>query len=279
VHLLWSQKIAAPLRGLAPAREPGWLLAWDADHSLHLFNRAGERQARARAPAPLAAACCADDGTSFAAAGADGRVWLLAPDLTPRWERPAPPRCTAVALDPFGRYLAAADAGGLNFFERDGRLRWRVETPRALEHLAFVPERPALAAAADFGLTACYDLTGRCLWRDGLVAHVGSLAVSGDGATLALACFSDGLYRYALDGPNRWQDADVGPCRLAALSYDGDVTLTAGLDHRLRLHAAGKASRAELELEGAPAAVALGPLGDYAVVALAEGKILGLATT
>ena len=52
MQVLWSRKIAAPPRGLALARERGWLLVWDAEHGLHLFNRSGEPQARVQTPTP-----------------------------------------------------------------------------------------------------------------------------------------------------------------------------------------------------------------------------------
>src|ERR1700730_17025387 len=99
---------------------------------------------------------------------------MLAPDLTPRWERTAPQRGTAVALDPFGRFLAAADGGGgLTLFDAKGRPRWRAANTLPSQHIAFIPERPALAVAADFGLVACYDIAGDLLWRDAPMAHTG----------------------------------------------------------------------------------------------------------
>ncbi len=276
---LWSRNVAAPPRGLSLARERGCLLVWDADHGLHLFNRAGEPQAHVRTADAVSNACCADDGETFAAVGAGGQVRLLAPDLTPRWERAAPPRGTAVALDPFGQYLAAADGdGGLSLFDRNGSRLWRVANARPLRHLAFIPERPALAAAADFGLTACFDLSGNVLWRDGPMAHVGSLAVSGDGATVALACFSDGLCCYSLEGPIRRCLDGAGPCRLAAASYDGDAFLTADLGQRLHLWDAAGRERGDWALEAVPTGLALGATGDDAVAALADGRILAWRT-
>jgi WD40 repeat protein len=282
VQLLWSRKIAAPPRGLALARERGWLLVWDADRGLHLFNRSGTLQAHAQTPAPLVHACCADDGESYAAVGAGGQVWLLAPDLTPRWERTISRRGTAVALDPFGQYLAAADGdGGLSLWDCRGQSRWRVSHPRPMHHLAFVPERPALAASADFGLATCLDLSGNSLWRDGPVAHVGSLTVSGDGAVIALACFSDGLQCYSLAGTKRPCSVNAGACRLAAVSYDGNAFLTDDLSgagatlSQLHLWDAG-GSHGTNALESAPVGLALGATGEEAAVALADGHVLAL---
>src|SRR5207248_6874266 len=119
-------------------------------------------------------------------------VWLLAPDLAPRWERAVPRRAVACALSPLGDYLAVSDGGGaLHVFDRLGRPAWHAANPRPLRYLCFVAERAALVGAADFGLVACFGEGGRGLWRDSPVAHVGSLAASGDGGTLVLACFTE----------------------------------------------------------------------------------------
>jgi hypothetical protein len=277
VRVLWSRPLASPPRGISLARERGRLLAWDAEHTLYLFNRAGELEARRPAAAALAGACAADDGDSFAAVGQDGRAWLLAPDLTPRWERSVPRRAVACALSALGDYLAVSDGGGaLHVFDRLGRSAWRAANPRPLRYLAFVAERPALVGSADFGLVACFDASGRGLWRDGLVAHVGSLAASGDGETIVLACFTEGLCRYGLERPRPERLPQAAPCRLAAVSYAGDLLLTAGMEERLYLRQRDGAVRDELALDGAPADLALGPLGEYAAVALTDGRLLGL---
>src|SRR5262249_7646399 len=102
----WTHALSARPRGLALARERGWLLAWDDNNWLYLLNHAGQRQAQVRQAASLAAACCADDGSAVGAAGAGGEIWWLAPDLTTRWERALAVPALAVATDPFGHYLA-----------------------------------------------------------------------------------------------------------------------------------------------------------------------------
>ena len=110
-HTAWTHALANPARGLALAREKGWVLAWDNQDWLYLLNQAGERQAQMHAPGKLVAAACADDGSAYVAVGARGEIWWLAPDLHSRWERSVPHPVTALALDPFGQYLAVADAG------------------------------------------------------------------------------------------------------------------------------------------------------------------------
>jgi hypothetical protein len=275
---LWSQTVSAPLRGLCLARERDGVLARDGQDGLILFNHAGIIQAQRPSPIPIAAICCADDGSAYAVGGSlsPGVCWLE-PDLSPRWQRPLPQRATAIALEPLGQYVAAADAScTLHLFDRGGHSIWQATTPRPLSHLAFVPEKPMLVGAADFGLVVCFGSAGECLWRDGLVAHVGSLAVSGDGECILLACFSDGLYRYKSAGaPPQRIPLDTA-CPIAALSYSGDCLFTADRDNRVCLRGSDGSLRDQLRLESPPQALALGALGEYGIVGLTDGAILRL---
>lgn len=275
MRLAWSQTIAAPLRGLSLARERETILAWDGQDGLILFDRAGKIQAQRPGPTPIAAACCTEDGSVYAVAGSESpMLFWLAPDLAPRWQRPLQQRATALAVEPLGRCVAVADAGGsLHVLNARGRTLWRATTLRPLHYLAFVPEKPVLVGAADFGLVVCFGASGDCLWRDGLVAHVGSLAVTGDGSSVMLACFSDGLVHYNTSGPEQQRIPLESPCPLAALSYDGDSLLTTDRQNHLGLRDGKGVIRDHLNIDAPVVAVSMGALGDYAVVGLANGII------
>jgi hypothetical protein len=260
------------------AREREAILARDGQDGLILFNHAGVIQAQRPSPIPVAAVCCADDGSAYAVGGSltPGVCWLE-PDLSPRWQRPLPQRVTAMALEPLGRYVAVSDAGcTLYLLDRRGHTAWQATTPRPLAHLAFVPEKPLLVGAADFGLVVCFGAAGECVWRDGLVAHVGSLAVSGDGEWVLLACFSDGLYGYGSAGAPPQRIPLETACHLAALSFAGDCLLTGDRDNRVRLRGSDGTLRDQITLESPLQALALGALGEYGVVGLADGMIVRL---
>jgi hypothetical protein len=278
IRPLWALNLGTRPRSLSLARETQGLLVRDENHWLYLLDRAGGRQAQRKMPTALAAACAADDGSAYAAAGARGEVWWLAPDLTTRWETALDQPAVAAALDPFGQYLAVADARSqLHCYDRQGRSILRVPTTRPLHHLAFVPAAPFLLGAADYGLVTCFDLTGRCHWRDGLVAHIGSLAVSGEGDMVLLACFTEGLQRYTAGGANKGRLPVTDPCRLAAVSYDGGRILVAGLSERLDLLDRAGRSMAQGTLELPPVGLALSPQGEAGAAALADGRVVGLA--
>jgi hypothetical protein len=265
-----------PVRGLALAREPGRVLAWDERDWLYLLNAAGERQGQVQRPG-LTAACAADDGSAFVTAGGRGEVWWLAPDLKPRWERAVPRRAVAAALDPFGQYVAVADAAShVHLFDRGGRTVWQVETPRPLHHLAFVPAASRLVGSSDYGLVACFDISGRCVWRDGLVSHVGSLAVTGTGDRMVLACFSDGLQQYTLEGQKLAGLSAGEGVRLVAVAFDGGRILVVTRSERLLLLTSDGQIVGSQACEPVVSGLALGALADYAVVALRNGSIAWL---
>lgn len=276
MRILWTRSTDASLSGLAVARETGWSLAWDSSRWLHLFNRAGERQAQVQMPAAVVQAACADDGHTFAAVQRSGQVSLLARDLMPRWERPLEQHGLAVALSALGEFLAVSDqAGEIHLFDQAGKHLWKVPLPRPCKHLAFIPELPLLVGCADFGLIVCLDLSGSVLWRDGLVAQVGSLSIAARGEPIALACYSDGLWCYGAKGQKR-QRTDLAPCSLAVLSYTGDALLTVGLEAKVRLLDRDGTCRDSTPLEAAIRKVALSPLAETAWVGLGEGKVMAL---
>jgi hypothetical protein len=255
------------------------VLAWDQTPWLYLLNNQGQREAQVPVPVSLTAAACAEDASCFAAAGKGGELWLLAPDLSPRWQRQLPQAATAVALDPFGRYLAVADSqGGLSLLDRAGQGLWQNQLPRPLCHLAFVPEEPFLLGCADFGFVACLDMTGRIVWRDGLVVHCGALAVNGDGSRIVLACYSEGLRQYDLHGSRLPSLTPPAGCTLAASSFDGRRLLVAGPSSSLRLLDDRGEVLGQHALDRPAVAMALWPLADRAVVALANGPIAALET-
>jgi hypothetical protein len=273
----WSFSTFAPVRGLSLARETGMLLVWDEANWLYLVNHRGERQAQARGPAPIGAACASDDGSTLVAGLGSGELWLLAPDLTPA--RRLPPRrpALALALDPFGRHIALSDhRGNLLVLARNGQPLCKVPQPRPLLQLAFIPEAPFLVGCADFGLVVCLEMNGRQLWRDGLAVHCGSLATSGNGERILLACYSDGVRRYAVaDGPHGHLTTSE-PCRLATLSFDGRLALVAGrTTSLLALDSRGRVL-AKYALECPAVALALSALGDRAVVAQTNGVVVAL---
>jgi hypothetical protein len=277
VRLLWSQQLPTPLRGLALARERGWLFGWDGRDGLHLWDRQGNLQAHSRAPATVAAVAAAADGRHFVVLGQEGRMWLLSPDLTLRWEHGATGRGGAVAIAGEGERVAVAIGSTLYLLDNNGKGLWAVPTPRPLRHLTFVPEKPVVVGSADYGFVACFEVTGKMRWRDTPVANVGSLSANGRGDCLVLACFSEGVCGYTVDSGQGQRLAGEAACHLADVSYKGDALLMAGLENRVYLRTNQGSFRGQINAEGPVVGIGLAPLADSVVVATAEGILAAFA--
>jgi outer membrane protein assembly factor BamB len=276
IQPLWALDLGAGTRTLSLAHEKGWAIAGDRKDRLHLFSRSGRLEAQRKSPGTLALVAAADDGSVYVGAGGRNEIWGFAPDLSIRWRREAADKILSVALDPFGQYFAFADARGfLTLLDQLGGKCFQIRCPRPLHHLAFVPEAPLIIGCADFGLILCVDIAGRTVWRDGPVAHIGSLSLSGDGSTLVLASYTDGLRRYNREGQSQGCTPLGDTCRLASVALDGSVILAAGMAHRLLLLNRAGQIVWRRELESTPSAMALGPMGEYGIAALANGKVVG----
>lgn len=272
----WSQSLQAEPAGLCLAREKGWLLAWDHGQWIYLLNPQGQVQSQVRFSGPIAQCTFADDGSALAVAGKQGELRWLSLDLTARWERKLNHPLVAMALDPFGHFLAASDSRGIvHFFDHQGKKLGQVESPRALIHLAFIHSRALVAGCADFGLVGAFDMSGNWSWRDGLVVNVGSLAVQGEGSLL-LACYSEGLHRYGADGKSQGRVATPEPCRLVAQSFAGDQLVVGGLTKNIFLLDRAGQVLGRHSLEKQVAAIAMGPLAEAIYAAQAGGSVMRL---
>lgn len=274
-RLAWRFDLGAPARGLALAREANVLLAWS-DTRLILLNHAGRPEFQTVLAAPLTAAAIADDGSACACADTHGGLARLGPDLVPVWGKRLRQPAAAVALEPLGHHLAAADARGkLALFDAAGELAAHRDCPRPPKFLAFAAAQPLIAAAADFGFVGvCEPFGVGWRWQDRPIAHAGSLSFSLDGDTLALALFSDGVRRYGPGGVPLPKLPGAHSARVA-LSHDGRDVLTADAGGALSCYRDG-ATRWEWAGEGALTGLALAALGDRAYTATAGGQITAL---
>jgi hypothetical protein len=261
------------VRAIALAREAESLLVRDARHNLSFFNPYGELQGRCTWK-DLAAGCLSDDGSAIAAVVGE-RVCWLGQDLSVRWEKKMAARGIAAALDPFGQYLAASDQkADLWLFDRTGKLLGRFKSPRAVQHLVFVPALPLLVAAADFGWAGCLDLsTGKWTWSDRPVSQIGGLAVAGNGDPTLLACFSEGLRGCGPDGGNRFSLHLPKPCGLVALNFAGDKGVAAGLGKDCFGFNRKGDVLATKALPQTPTALALSALRERLVCGYADGTV------
>jgi hypothetical protein len=259
------------------AREGELLLARLEDKSLTLLTTRGDLQARTRID-ELTSATISDDGSAVVAVGSAGQVWWLSPDLSTHHEHAIRSAAIAVAIEPFGRYLAVSDRqSNLHILDRHGRSLARVQSPRPIRHLAFAPTTPHLIAAADFGWAGCLHLkSGEWLWSDRPVSNIGSVAVGGNDGPVLLGCFSEGIRHYAASGNPRTVWTMPGPCGLVSLSFAGDAGVASGTAPQLFGFDARGESTFVRDVDCTPTAIALAGLGDRVFLGDATGSLKAL---
>jgi hypothetical protein len=278
-EILWTYRLAASPGGVALARESGHILAWDLNRWLVLLNGRGRLQAQTRHPSGIVAAAVAEDGSGVAVADDRGTVAWLAPDFRARWRHTLDHRPTALALDALGRAVAVADtAGRVHLFGAGGRRPWpAVAAARPLCHLAFAPAAPVLFGTADYGLVTALDVgQRRWTWQDAPVVHLGGLAAAVHPAAAVVSCYSEGLRRYSPAGDQLPPVRTPEPCRHVATDAAGRRFLTGGVSggvHLLRDD--GSADVAE-RMDQPVAGLALAARAECAVVALTDGRVIGL---
>jgi hypothetical protein len=282
----WTVLTDAPLKGLSLAREAGVILAWDERDQLYLLDLEGRHRAVSRAAERIVAGAISDDGSLVALLGAGPRLWLLRPDLSPIAERPAPPEATSLAVDPHGRYVAVASRIGLTqFTTRHGRGAGRFETKQAIQHLAFVPNRPFLIGAATHGLLVGVDLArggepGRLeadvAWQEALMSNVGRLTTSGDGGMVLASCFTHGVQRFDLEGTNEGAYHLGGTPAHAVPDFAGRMIAVATLEGELAVLSPAGNVRWRSGLARPAIALEVDAAGRFLVYGHATGEVVRL---
>ncbi|MBL8820299.1 MAG: hypothetical protein JNL58_30020 [Planctomyces sp.] len=209
----------------------------------------------------------------------EDQVVLVDRSLQPVWNVSITGRILAIAIAPHGGHLAfSTDSGRVHIVTVDRREIGRIDTPRPIDHLAFLSEEPALIAAAEFGSLSSYTLEGTELWSEKLINNVGDLSVSGCGRRILLAAFNHGIQLCNRSGKQR-----------GSFMVDGIPARVSGATTRTRLAALTLENRVYwLDFEGdlkwaadlspdPPQHICVGPLGDRLFLATASGRLMQLS--
>ena len=214
----WSLTTDAPLVSMQLTRETGELLAADSSGGLYLLDRRGQVTSLTRGFQRLHALAWSDTGNCGAAVIGGTKLCRLNRDFKVQWSVEFPETVLAIAIHPFGNYLAVALANGSNrVYDAHKRPVGRFDTIRPLSFLQFLATEPTILGAAEYGLLCCHELDGVEIWSEKLWSSVGDVSVSGDGQTIYLASFTHGIKIFDGDGNHRGSYVVEGtPNRIAA---------------------------------------------------------------
>ncbi len=195
--------------------------------------------------------------------------------LHAQWTMQLPGNILAIAMDPFGHFLAAAlDSSQTMLIDNNKRLLCEFSSIRPLHFLRFLTMDRDLMGAADYGVLQRQHLNGEPAWQEKLLNTVGDLAITGNGRLSYLATFSHGIQVYDGEGSNHAAYIVKGsPSRLST-SFDGLVIVAATQENFLyrmnpqgQLYWAAEAPEPIIRLH-------CDPLGQGFVCGFASGRVL-----
>jgi hypothetical protein len=273
----WTFGTEGPLTDLQLSRESGEVLASDATGGLYRLDRKGQFAAVTRAREPIRAVAVSDDGQCCAALVGPACVTRYDRNLKTQWQLDLPSECLALAVDPYGQYIAVSLAeAGLVVYDAGKRRVSRFEPIRPLSFIRFVVTEPLLIAAADHGLLCCISLDGEKLWEEKIWSNVGSLAASGDGESIYLATYSHGVQVFDGDGESVGSYVVEGTVKHVASSYEPHRLAAATIErHLYLLDPDGErlwATRTPQDV----VQIASDPFGETIVCGFADGHVVGL---
>lgn len=199
----WTQEMNSPLTAFAYARESGEVFCADQSGTLWRFNSCGEVVAVQKlAEAPRAIAW-SDDGRQGVALFNQHHVSWINDALEVRETLQIPDSTVAVAIDPYGEYVAVSvSEGSTLLFDGPRAPIQTLACPRPLTKLQFLTLVPELVGIADSGLIARFDLRGRQRWQINTFGSIGDCAIDSGGEALFVASYALGLQRFDEDGEN-----------------------------------------------------------------------------
>ena len=271
----WGFTTDAPLADLQLAKETGDTLAADVTGGLYRLNRGGRIVSMSRGFKHLGALAWSDTGTCGAAVLGTEQLVRFDEKLQITWSKTLPGPVYAIAIDPFGHFIAASLGSSLTFvIGENKKLVCEFPSVRPLHFLRFVATYRDLIGAADYGVIQRQQMTGEPVWEEKLMGTVGDLAITGDGRFAYLAGFSHGVQVFDSEGCNHAGYVVKGTPSRISTSFDGSAIIVATQENYLyRMNPQGELLWAA-EAPDAVARVHSDPLGQGFICGFESGRVL-----
>jgi hypothetical protein len=230
----WSLATESPLVDMAFGVETGRTVAVDTGGSIYLIDRAGNLIASERFDDAPVAAACTDVLDGVIAVAAARTLYLLDSQLGREKQLDLPEEISVVAVEPHGRYVAAALVdGSVHLFDWTGASFHTDSLKHQLIGLRFLHQRPALVGIAEHGFLIGLNWGGGTFFREQLPGAPGDLSISGDDQRILCACFSFGLGCYTQQGQPLGVYQLPGTVGRVSVSFSGNRIAAASVERDL----------------------------------------------
>jgi hypothetical protein len=259
---------------MALERESLSIVAWDDAHHLYRIDFQGRPTAEHRLEEDIRTVAVSDTGEHTFVFAPGPSLLILAQDGSQRARLAIPFEPTALAVDPFGDYIALASSDAqLVVMNRRGKTLGRTVAPQSYKHLAFVPASGQIVAAAEQGVVAGHNIKGNLLWKETMYSTIGGMAVDHAGQTVALAAFGYGITRFNADGKREGTYQIGRSPHLVAVDFDGSKLVASSVDgYVIALNYDGH-MLGEKALAERAQSLAIDPLGRFVVLGFPSGEI------
>lgn len=224
----WAFATDAPLADVQFALESGETLAGDVIGGLYRLDRNGKIACMTRGFKDLRALAFCNTGTMGGAVLGSDHLCRFDQKLHIEWTMQLPGEIHAIAIDPFGHFLAVAlDTTQTLVIDEHKQIVGEFYSLRALYHLRFFVTNRDLMGVANYGVFERHHINGEKVWVETLLNSVGDVALTGDGRLSYLAGFSHGIQVYDGEGYSRASYVVQGSPSRISTSYDGTSILVA----------------------------------------------------
>lgn len=224
----WAFATDAPLADMQFALESGETLAADVLGGLYRLDRNGKIACMTRGFKELRAVAFCDTGAFGGAVLGPDHLCRFDHQLHMDWSMQLPGEIHAIAMDPYGHFLAVAlDTTQTFVFDEHKKIVGEFHALRPLHHLRFFVAERDLIGVANYGVLLRQHITGEPVWMESVLNSVGDVALTGDGRLSYLAGFSHGIQVYDGEGYSRASYVVQGSPSRVSTSYDGSTILVA----------------------------------------------------
>lgn len=230
----WAFATDAPLADVQFALESGETLAADVLGGLYRLDRNGKIACMTRGYKNLRMVAFSGIGTFGGAVLGPDQVCRFDHQLHIAWTMQLPGEIHALAMDPFGHFLAVAlDTTQTLVLDQEKQIVGEFNALRPLHYLRFISIARDLIGVANYGVLLRQHITGEPVWMESVLNTVGDVALTGDGWLSYLASYSHGIQVYDGEGYSRASYVVQGSPSRVSISYDGSTILVATQENYL----------------------------------------------
>lgn len=193
--LLWKHRTGEEVGDIALSPSAEGILIGSYDKNVYYFNSFGKMLWRFRTGRWIECLSVSPDGRYIAVGSNDRNVYLLANTGELVWKFSTKNHIWSISTSPNGEYTVIGVDGGINFFDKEGRLIASHSTEiYDVKDVIFSANGKFVAAGSRHDRAYFFDRKGRLLWEHKLDKWAESVAISHNGDAIVVGSIDRNVY-------------------------------------------------------------------------------------